>query len=286
MADPESSSLTFPLFPKLPAELRDQIWREVLPQEVKPLLYIYKTGCWRPEPLHESDAGYDPESRLNFHTVFRPDLVEGTWFELPLAFVSHEARHIALSWLRENGFTKSRLTKDKQCLLFFYPFNQALDAIYVSQKQLIYSILESFDFAPYNGPSVPIESTLRHIAISEETFIDLGTDVSELLLFHSRLETFLILVKIPPDMKPADNSRDEQFWWEFESAYGWSFSWKRDHWVFNARDDGYIGDEGLYRTMQNFTMEMNTSGHDRGRLGGQDVEFTPVLPIKRWNGPV
>lgn len=93
---------TFPLFSALPFELRDRIWREALPHPAGPTLYFYRgRGCWVPRLLTESDPGFIPgDDGLAFE--FRTDrLGHDNQYNLPLVFVNHEARKVALAWLRQ-----------------------------------------------------------------------------------------------------------------------------------------------------------------------------------------
>lgn len=96
------ATTVFPLFPALPFELRDRIWRNALPEPAGPALYLYRgKGCWVARRLTESDPGYIAGSdELGFD--FRTDqLVYDNQFDVPLCFVNHEARRIALAWFQE-----------------------------------------------------------------------------------------------------------------------------------------------------------------------------------------
>lgn len=99
---------TFHPFPRLPFELRDQIWHDALPDDSGPTLYFYRgSGHWRPYRLPESDPGYRPgqdDMGLNFDT----DLMdEDNQFQVPLAFVNREARTAALKWVDKQVRTSS-----------------------------------------------------------------------------------------------------------------------------------------------------------------------------------
>jgi len=93
---------TFHPFPRLPLELRDQIWQDALPGASGPALYFYeRRGYWRSRLLTESDHGYRPgedDMALTFH----PDSMDTHHqFEVPLAFVNREARRAVLRWVHQ-----------------------------------------------------------------------------------------------------------------------------------------------------------------------------------------
>lgn len=132
MAAAATNSSSFPLFSSLPLELRDQIWRDALPDEVGPALYFYRKGCWCPRRLLQSDEEYDPTNQeLNLNFEFRHDLLDVVQFELPLFFVNREARNIALAWVREHG-TEIRALEGRQSLVFVCPFNPIRDVLYIA----------------------------------------------------------------------------------------------------------------------------------------------------------
>jgi hypothetical protein len=99
---------TFPLFSSLAPELRIQIWRDALPDRIKPALFFYRgQGCWCPRHLTEADNGWvPPEGELNLGLDFRTDLLgDDNQFRVPIYFVNREAHSIALAWLREQVCT-------------------------------------------------------------------------------------------------------------------------------------------------------------------------------------
>jgi hypothetical protein len=132
MAAAATNSSTFPLFSSLAPELRDQIWRDALPDKVGPALYFYREGCWCPRYLLPSDEEYDPQDHdLNLNFEFRHDLLDVVQFEVPLFFVNREARDIALAWVREHGI-EIRAREDRQSPVFVCPFNPIRDVLYIA----------------------------------------------------------------------------------------------------------------------------------------------------------
>lgn len=123
---------TFSLFPSLAPELRDRIWRDAMPGKVGPALYFYRKGCWSPRHLLQSDEEYNPENdELNLNFEFRHDLLDVVQFKVPLFFVNHEARNIALAWVRAHGI-EIRAREDRQFPVFVCPFDPTRDVLYIA----------------------------------------------------------------------------------------------------------------------------------------------------------
>ena len=77
IATAATNSSTSPRLSSLPAELRNRIWRDALPDKDGPALYFYRKRCWCPRRLLKSDEGYDDsDEQSNLHLEFRHDLVD------------------------------------------------------------------------------------------------------------------------------------------------------------------------------------------------------------------
>lgn len=93
----------FPLFQLFPAELREMVWEEALPQDLGVCLFPYNGGLWQPRTLSPGDEHFNAEHpEFNLLLEFRSDQLEPIRIDLSLAFVNHEARRVALRWLRRN----------------------------------------------------------------------------------------------------------------------------------------------------------------------------------------
>lgn len=120
--------LQFPLFPCLPRELRDEIWRNALPQRLEPGLYFYKPRCWcsqRLTPLGENCDCTRHESPSNLK--YCHDLLDNHEFEIALYFVNHEARAVTLAWARK---LKMQVRSNSQPATFVWPFTPNRDVMY------------------------------------------------------------------------------------------------------------------------------------------------------------
>ena len=117
----------FPLFSRLPAELRNQIWHDTLPANIGQLLYFYRQGCWGPRRLTEVDEGYHAENNeLNLNYEFRYQLLDPVRIDIPIFLVNREAHSIALAWIHGQGL-KLRCHKDE--LIFVRHFDPSSDTL-------------------------------------------------------------------------------------------------------------------------------------------------------------
>ncbi|RGP77582.1 hypothetical protein FLONG3_4273 [Fusarium longipes] len=79
----------FTLFPRLPPELRAQIWKHALPSSDPARIYIYRPDCWELEDMIQYD--FHPEKATQEVTT-------------PLLHVNREARQETLSWSERHWF--------------------------------------------------------------------------------------------------------------------------------------------------------------------------------------
>ncbi|KAL4782639.1 hypothetical protein BJX76DRAFT_358793 [Aspergillus varians] len=227
---------TFPLFPLLPTEIRQQIWHESLPKPLdQTTLFPYKKGCWAPRYLTAADPDFDhdnPELAINLE--FHHDRLNPLQVDPPLFHVNCEARSIALRWVHTQSDIQPRSCKDRQSLLF-RQFDPARDALYVPEAQWDDFICEpalrpfELDLIDRNisYPSVPF----TRLAMSER-LLYAGPDIIPSLFyyFNGIQEIFLISKAYPGS---ADNDREEDYqiklggWWELETpaTLGPSFYW-------------------------------------------------------------
>ncbi|KAI0468178.1 hypothetical protein F4859DRAFT_216941 [Xylaria cf. heliscus] len=133
MGEAETRNTTFPLFSNLPPELRNQIWQDALPNRVGAGLYFYKQGCCGPEWVSTLDGGSDHErSTRTMVLEFQHSLLDDARFDIPLAFVSREARSIALAWAEEQGL---KVCSSANGPIFLCPFNPRRDVLYIAPDQ-------------------------------------------------------------------------------------------------------------------------------------------------------
>ena len=215
-----TQSPMFPLFSDLPAELRNQIWRNALPYPTGPTLHFYKPGCWCPRQLTESDQRWDPNDELNLDLEFRYDLLNHPHIEIPLISVNHESRAIALAWVREqgiethfrddsgdeNGDNDSR--QQQQRLDFFVrPFDLMNDAVYVAPDQWDEFMLSSFNRSSEPDlldKTVDVRPNMTHLAVPEALLLRRddgagGDPFSELFEYYWWVRVLFVVLGDAPE---------------------------------------------------------------------------------------
>lgn len=281
MAAATADSSTFPLFSSLPRELRDQIWRDAMPDRIGSALFFYKKGCWHPRRLSQSDEGYDPENdenNLNFE--FCHDLLDDMQIESPLVFANHEARGIALAWIREQNI-EIRPSENRQDPIFVHPFDPMHDALYIALDKW-----DDFLCEPNDRLSEPdliqqlvdIKSDLTHIAVPEALLRSEVASLPEMFQYYFQLKVLFIVADAQPDLQSADNEVKVQQRWEFESTQGGSFFWDYDRGGFDSGNSEYIGDENLCRLIEEATKEL---GEGLAKNYIRDFEIRPVFVVRR-----
>ncbi|KAK3682963.1 hypothetical protein B0T22DRAFT_472338 [Podospora appendiculata] len=236
-----TAASTFPLFPFLPAELRDQIWNDALPGNALPenfnirtFLSVYRKGCWQPRQLTAAEPGFDAANDENNLTLeFRHELLGGLQFEIPLAFVNHEARHVALAWLRclnEFGFELTMRARDSSadtCAprdpVWARPFDLWWDALYIPADSW-----DDFLAEPVNRQfepdllerTVDVRPRIGSIAIWEALFRKEAENLAEILDYYGSLNTLYIVSDHEQldeaEFPSADDGVRGEWWCEFE----------------------------------------------------------------------
>lgn len=209
------------------------IWKEVLPPHDAPALYPWKTGYWQPRPLQESDKAWGRHEDVHLFLELRQDLFDHVQVDIPLFFVSQEAREVSLTWIQKQGIhihTSSKTRgqghfchdneRHKQSdeehpgnghdndndndngYVFTRPFSPLTDALYIPVDKLT-------DF--YNDPihrltepdligqNACVKPDITRIAISAELFLhgDVST-IPELLRWYTVLDVLFVVVGPQP----------------------------------------------------------------------------------------
>jgi hypothetical protein len=258
---------TFSLFSSLTPELRDQIWREAiaLPQ-ISDSLHLYKRGCWLPRQLNPSDLGYhtskdrEADNELNLWLEFRTEMVQPVQFELPLAFVSHEARHITLEYLQNQDRARTitmaerasthhgtnnvdvvdvHMSKPYPC--FVRRFDMLLDTLYIDIDTWTDFIEEPSEIDaghPVYNREFTIRPNVTRIAIPE-AFLS-SKHAGELVWLHEDykwITTLLVIIDTSPDLT-HDTSAVNGRWWELEDINEGEFVWDNQRQEFDSRWTG------------------------------------------------
>jgi len=277
---------TFQFFSSLSPELRDQIWREALPK-IGPTLHFYKRGCWCPRQLSQSDEGFYHENgynneELNLWFELRNDLVEPAQFKLPLVFVNHEAREIALAWVKQQGDKiKMRISENtenevireqvsdlradgnlvikncessrhgvRQDPVFVRPFDMIRDVLYIGVDKW-----RDFLEEPSDRQSEPdlidrivtVRPNVTRIAVPEAMLCSKYADeLMYILEDYSWIRTLFIIIDMWPNVRLADSDIMAHQWWELESTGEGNFIWNADHEGFDCE---WIGDEARHKSI-------------------------------------
>lgn len=233
---------TFPHFPSLPAELRNQIWHDSLPIKDKPALFPYTKGCWWVRILTESDEEYD----FAWEKDRSPDLLGPVEVNVPLFFVNHEARRIALAWAHEQGI-KMRYCEDRHCNIFERLFDEVHDTLYVELDKV-----DEFNIEPSHRLSEPeharrvvhVASYLPRIAFPVELFQSNAITLLGLIEGCTEPKVVFIIVNAPTDMKGQRRL-------ELGSTQGRALAYShRRCGGFELGDNKVNWDEALYRRIE------------------------------------
>ncbi|KAK2872086.1 hypothetical protein FQN49_002565 [Arthroderma sp. PD_2] len=241
----------FPLFSGLPGELRNQIWRESLPDRVEQALYFYKKGCWGFHELSEGHPHYDPTLSHNLYLEFFHDLLDQIQFEVSLFFVNREARGIALTWIHEQGL-KVQFHRDRGSFIFVRPFDPVHDTLYVPSDKW-----EEFVNEPFDHWSGPIDrnffcegTAFARLALPEALLQTMDNLFPDFCYNYFTIKKLFIIVGAQLDIQPEENELKVQRRWEVVSEpHGAAFFWNNDRNRFEWRNSECI-DKALGRLIE------------------------------------
>ncbi|KAI0460072.1 hypothetical protein F5B21DRAFT_453137 [Xylaria acuta] len=257
---------TFPLFPRLPPELRNKIWHAALPHSMRPGLLPYRTGCWRPRWLLSSEAGFDPvNAENNLALEFCYSLLDKARIRVPMASANADARGIAIAWAQEQS-SHICCSLEGDHLVFLRSFDPDLDVVYVSPRQWEHFLSEPIDrgFEPdLVGKNIDVRPGLERIGLSEALIPDAKDSLSELFDYYYDLRTLYIIMDAPSDLylSSTENEATHGLIWELDSLQRVA-SWTGSDWEFHfACEDGQ--DDGKVRGLT----EIASGGLREGLLG-------------------
>ncbi|KAK6821071.1 hypothetical protein PG987_015471 [Apiospora arundinis] len=241
---------TFTPFPSLAPELRNHIWKQTLPEDIGPALYFYrKRGCWGPRRITEALHGYQhADEDHNLALDFRLDLLgHDQQFDLPIFFVSREARGIARTWLETHQI--SILPQRSREIIFSRGFSTEADALYVPDGKWEDFCLEAMDRLSepdLMGKSVDLHSALRSVAVSETLFqrADVISYLPEAQRWYEGLQVLYVVIGPQPDGEPGP-------WrWSLDGLDGGAILWDREQEQFELQGVSEGSDKNLYDWVQ------------------------------------
>ncbi|KAF2148873.1 hypothetical protein K461DRAFT_271468 [Myriangium duriaei CBS 260.36] len=200
-----SSSTSFPLFSKLPSELRIQIWRESLPDPVGQCLFKYDAQdshmFWKTRPISQELDGdlYGGHTAAAVVLEFCHENLRKHEFELPTAYVNHEARAVTLNWARDHGLSiqpeEEKTVFDLKTMDPYYirSFDPESDILYIDCEDwgdFLYGLQEA-DFT-FGNNLVGFSALVTFIAFGLDSLVqhEFKPDISpdEDIIFKWRLE--------------------------------------------------------------------------------------------------
>ncbi|OBT67273.1 hypothetical protein VE03_02635 [Pseudogymnoascus sp. 23342-1-I1] len=250
----ESGPSTFTCFPNLPPELRNQIWNQALLEKDRPALFSYRSGCWNPLYLTQSDKGYIPNTD-NILLEFRGSLLKPVPVEVPLYFVNHEARRAALNWAERNGTkipAKMPPLEKSQRHIFGRLFDKDNDMLYVALNNFADFLIE-----PYHrmaepdlfGRIVDPGPSLRYIAVPEALLKRTPSALGEIFEWFRYIEVILIIVN-------ADHEVGGPHRWEIERRNGKGLFYDDEYGCFDWDHGENICDQDIYGRIEQATKQL------------------------------
>lgn len=247
MASESTPPTHFHLFPDLPPELRNQVWRATLPDRIPPALYLYRLGCWWPRHLTEADVGYEPDSGDNNLVLeFCHSKLGAARLDVPTAAVSSEARHVALTWAAEQGVeVRASGQPETAGPIFVCPFRPSRDLLYVPLDHWDNLFME-----PLNRPweldhfldrNYSTRSEVYRIAAPEallQRHRSASFTLDELFDSFPMLQALYVVMDPQPDFGSLPGS-DVPWRWEIaEKQGGWELVWNSIARGWHVRNSG------------------------------------------------
>jgi hypothetical protein len=168
--------------------------------------------------------------------------------EIPLVFVSREARDIALAWVRDHGIDM-RFCEARQCHIFVRPFSWEHTPLYVAPHKWMDFLCEPVDRIgepDLLGKNVTSTYTFWRIAFPEALLETEADALDEIFHWYWGCRTIYIIVGTQPD--DATKVQQQRQRWELENAPpGGSFIWNKENREFELEHGEYIVGDALSR---------------------------------------
>jgi 2EXR family len=280
---------SFLLFARLPPELRNQIWHDALPAKVGPHLFLYKPGSWGPYQLNEADPEYSAENNeLNWEFRWDYNLIQDTYFSVPLFFVNHEARSVALGWLYKHRIDTRTIigAENSPRRVFLRGWNPVRDAIYVPIKlwnEFLQEPAYRLNQADIEGRSFTMVGGIWHLAVPETLKIT-EHDILALfdeLQYYPEIRALYIVLDPQPDLDSIDINRDDRITrWEFEDAKAGMYIYNDELGMFDFVPGERRCQESLYKHIEDITNLMSAELIDPVS-SPRICEIRPVVAIRK-----
>jgi hypothetical protein len=244
----------FTLFPRLITELRLEIWRFALP-ELPPemLLFPYKKGCWVIEEVGWLVQAVPDPNGETLQARYDTSLIEPYRIPLHLYMVNHEARGVAIKYLRQHNpaiYARFDSSGQVESCGILRPFNNLTDTIFMRAADA-----EVFGLEPGDRLHAPDmqdryvtfpRSALRSLAVTPAGLEALKAGPLDAFLTTGGMISILSVVEVAPtstltlqDLEsggefPLVGVGEEEY--ETNAAVAWSHS--RREWKCYGPDHG------------------------------------------------
>ncbi|KAF2148871.1 hypothetical protein K461DRAFT_54078 [Myriangium duriaei CBS 260.36] len=250
-----ASLSSFTPFTKLPLELRNEIWRYIMPGPVGKILFKYENldVHWEVRAATGSDiiphvhrGGGDVTVFLDFSLAPRKEI----FFDLPAADVNHEARAEARAWARLYNFFEESLVDDDRPT-FVQRFDPQRHVFYIDDPEDLNDFARSFHNkvsgqGPSGDKSYTAISELASFAIKMELLyhghlVSSGDEVAEIVHHHASLNTLFLIL----DETKTDGYLTSDMDWRLEvdpASVAGLYEWQPDENRFRYRQSTLSGD--------------------------------------------
>jgi hypothetical protein len=220
MATNSKPGTTFARFSDLPGELRNQIWRDALPSEIEPALFLYKLGLWGPFHFGEGEAYHNYENdNMNWYFQWHSNLLDTPHVDIPLLSVNREARSFALESIRKSSNRMGLHFKESGGRSYLTrPWSLYEDILYVPAGQIRqfgndpHDRMRQPDMQDryYSGGDAPINIAVPEEVLSMDDFMR-GT-VDGLMQYYGSIELINIVLGPQPQFQSLSNSTISPGW--------------------------------------------------------------------------
>ena len=286
IAPSKSSNSLFPLFTRLPPELRNQIWQDSLPFKIGPHLFLYEKGAWGPYHLTETDREYDAENdELNWEFRWHHDSLHDKYFNIPLFFVNREARGIAFDWIHKHGIDTRTITgaDNKPHRAFVRCWDPLRDALYVPLglwNRFLDEPRERFWQSDTEGYSFTIKGGICHLAVPE-TLLSTDHDIASIFEWYYETIMLYIVLDPPPDLDATESDgKTQPRRWEFEDANAGAYIYNHELGKFGFVQGESRCHEPLYKMMEDIA-NVITAELIKGQTSRTIFEIRPVIAIEK-----
>lgn len=203
--------------------------------------------------LEDNEPG---EMTLTFG--FHDKLLHPIGIDIPLAFVSREARQTCLPWI-ENERMEVRFCKEIKRPVFARPINTARDVVYLHNindfsrypNDIVYPPdVEDRDLDIYFMPlRLAIPETVLQTEEQLKFLPDLFDWFSVIVLF--------IVIDSPPDLHLEDH-KDLQQWWQLKDSGGDALVWEPARRCFDLRYGKISGQDNVSRHKEQINQLLGT----------------------------